>query len=137
MLKISSESSSSSGPELDSPPSSPNKNAAFSRLGPDVGRLPDLRNGDTEFGGDGFVEEADGVSGSSIHEKLDCAILDRVGTGAFGLEDEDGSPFSVVAGAMFMLGVDGALTGRVPALPTTIGMGLGGADPIITFSVDF
>ncbi len=29
-----------------SPPSSPNRNAAFSRLGPEVGRRLDLRKGD-------------------------------------------------------------------------------------------
>lgn len=108
MLKTSSESSNNGGLAFGSPPSSPNKKAAFSRFGPDVGRLPDLRNGDADFGGDDLAEELEGVSGSSIHEKLDCAILDRVGTGAFGLDEDDGSPFAVVASGMFMVGVDGA-----------------------------
>jgi hypothetical protein len=44
-----------------------------------------LRNGDEDLGGDDFIADAEGLSGSSIHEKLDCAIVDRVGTGAFGL----------------------------------------------------
>jgi hypothetical protein len=44
-----------------------------------------LRNGDDDLGGDDFREDPDGLSGSSIQEKLDCAMVDRVGTGAFGL----------------------------------------------------
>ena len=38
-----------------------------------------MRNGDEDLGGDD-------ESGSSIHEKLDCAIVERVGTGALGLD---------------------------------------------------
>lgn len=38
-----------------------------------------------DFGGEEFVADPVGMSGSSIQEKLDCAILDRVGTGAVGL----------------------------------------------------
>jgi hypothetical protein len=68
---------------------SPNRKAAFSRPEPDAGRLPDLRNGDEDLGGDDFVVDPEGASGSSIHEKLDCAIVERVGTGAVGL---DGNP---------------------------------------------
>ncbi len=68
---------------LDSPPSSPKRNAAFSRFGPEVGLLPDLRKGEPDLGGDDL--DACEMSGSNIHEKLDCAILDLVGTGAFGL----------------------------------------------------
>lgn len=83
------------GRERASPPSSPNKKAAFSRLGPDVGRLPDLRNGDADLGGD---DDPDGASDSSIHEKLDCAILDRVGTGAFGLVE---SAFPATSSELF------------------------------------
>ena len=64
---------------------SPNRNAALSRPEPDTGRLVGLRNGGEDLGGDDFMADAEGVSGSSIHEKLDCAIVDRVGTGAFGL----------------------------------------------------
>lgn len=55
-----------------SPPSSPKRNAAFSRPGPVVGRFPDLRNGDEDFGGDDLLEAVGGVlSGSSIHENED------------------------------------------------------------------
>lgn len=54
---------------LDSPPSSPKRNAAFSLLGPVVGRLPDFKNGDEGFGGDGFEEELEWVSGSNIQLK--------------------------------------------------------------------
>lgn len=65
---------------LETSPSStsPKRNAAFSRPEPDAGRLLDLRNGEADLGGDD-------ESGSSIHEKLDCAMVDRVGTGALGL----------------------------------------------------
>ncbi len=93
---------------LDSPPSSPNKNAAFSRFGPEVGRLPDLRNGEADLGGDDLVEDPEGVSGSSIHEKLDCAILDRVGTGALGLADATFSAFPAGFSCVFMVGFDSA-----------------------------
>lgn len=66
-------------------PPSPKRNAAFSRPGPVVGRLPDLRKGDDDFGGDDMPDAMGSVlSGSSIHEKEDCAIVDRVGTGALG-----------------------------------------------------
>jgi len=69
---------------LDSPPSSPNRKAAFSRLGPETGLLPDLRNGETDFGGDDLTLDTEETSGSSIHENEEFAIVDRVGTGAFG-----------------------------------------------------
>ena len=68
-----------------SSPSSPKRKAAFSRLDPAVGLRPDFRRGDDAFGGDDFPNAVGGVlSGSSIQEKDDCAILDRVGTGAVG-----------------------------------------------------
>ena len=68
-----------------SPSSSPKRNAAFSRPGPDAGRLPDLRNGDNDLGGDDLSDVVGVVlPGSSIHENEDCAIVDRVGTGALG-----------------------------------------------------
>jgi len=50
---------------------SPKRKAAFSLPEPEAGRLVDLRNGDEDLGGDAFMAELDGLSGSSIHEKLD------------------------------------------------------------------
>jgi hypothetical protein len=50
-------------------PSSPKRNAAFSRPGPDVGFLPVFKNGDDALGGDDLIEELEGVSGSSIQLK--------------------------------------------------------------------
>lgn len=79
---------------LNSPPSSPKRNAAFSLFGPEFGRLPDLRNGDGDLGGEDLWEDPEVVSGSSIHEKLDCAMLDLVGTGAFGLAGNSASAAS-------------------------------------------
>jgi len=70
---------------LASPPSSPKRKAAFSRFGPDVDFLLDLRNGEDDLGGE--LDELE-VPGSSIHEKLDCAMDERVGTGAFGRTGE-------------------------------------------------
>jgi len=66
---------------FDSPPSSPKRNAALSRFGPDVGFLPDFRNGEDEFGAEGLSGES---VGSSIQEKEELAIVERVGTGARG-----------------------------------------------------
>ena len=89
---------------------SPNRKAAFSRPEPDAGRLPDLRNGDGDFGGEDLWEDPEVVSGSNIHEKLDCAMLDLVGTGAFGLAGNSASPAgSVLASCNSMDGtvVDG------------------------------
>jgi len=43
-------------------PSSPNRKAAFSRLGPDVGLFPDLRNGETDFGGEDLRPETGDIS---------------------------------------------------------------------------
>ena len=62
------------GPDAsNSPPSSPKRNAAFSRLAPDVGRLVDFKNGDEDFGVVVVVVvsvELVGVSGcSNIHCK--------------------------------------------------------------------
>jgi hypothetical protein len=54
---------------LDSAPSSPKRNAAFSRFGPEVGFLPDLRNGDEGFGGDDLAGVLDPDSDSSIQLK--------------------------------------------------------------------
>ena len=71
---------------LESPPSSPNKNAAFSRLAPDVGRLDDFKKGEDDLGVDALGLELEDSSGSSIHAKLDCAMVDRVGS-ATGLAD--------------------------------------------------
>jgi hypothetical protein len=97
---------------LDSAPSSPKRNAAFSLFGPEFGRLPDLRNGDGDLGGEDLWEDPEVVSGSSIHEKLDCAMLDLVGTGAFGLAGNSASPAgSVLASCKSMDGtvVDGVV----------------------------
>ena len=66
---------------LESPPSSPNRNAAFSLLAPEVGRLDDFRKGDDDDLGGDLEPGLDDSSGSSIHAKLDCAIVDRVGRG--------------------------------------------------------
>ena len=61
------------GPDAsNSPPSSPKRNAAFSRLAPDVGRLVDFKNGDEDFGVVVVVVSVElvGVSGcSNIHFK--------------------------------------------------------------------
>lgn len=46
--------------------SSPNRNAALSRLGPDVDLRPLLINVDGDFGGDDFEEESECGSDSSI-----------------------------------------------------------------------
>jgi len=70
---------------LDSAPSSPKRKAAFSLFGPEVGRLPDLRNGDADLGGDDLAGVREGESDSSIQLNEDCAMVERVGTGAFGL----------------------------------------------------
>jgi len=68
----------------DSAPSSPKRKAALSRLGPEAGRFPDLRKGETDFGGDELRPEAEDTSGSSIHENDEFAIVDLVGIGALG-----------------------------------------------------
>jgi hypothetical protein len=64
--------------------SSPNKNAVFSRFGPLLIGFPDGRKGDEDFGEEDATPEVGGWSGSSIQANDDCAILDRVGTGARG-----------------------------------------------------
>jgi len=71
----------------DSPASSPNKKAAFSRLTPEVGfLLDDATNGDVDFGGEPLMPgpEVEELSESSIHEKDEFAIVERVGTGTTG-----------------------------------------------------
>src|SRR5882757_6429168 len=60
---------------LDSAPSSPKRNAAFSLPGPEFGRLPDFKNGDEGFGGEDFRVELECVSGSSIQLK---DLLDKI-----------------------------------------------------------
>src|SRR6266536_2398774 len=52
-------------------PSSPKRNAVLSRLGPEIGRLPDFRNGDEDFGGDDLGADPEETSGSSIQAKFD------------------------------------------------------------------
>lgn len=70
----------------DSPPSSPNRNAAFSLLAPEVGFLPDFRNGDVDCGEAVLILRPPDAreSASSIHAKDEFAMVDLVGTGAFG-----------------------------------------------------
>lgn len=60
------------GNMLDSAPSSPNRNAAFSRFEPDVGFLSDLRNGDAGFGGEDLARVLDPDSDSNIQLKDLC-----------------------------------------------------------------
>lgn len=70
-----------------SPPSSPNRNAAFSRLAPEIGfRLVDETKVDVDFGGAPLMPRPDvgASSESSIHEKDEFAIVERVGTGTAG-----------------------------------------------------
>lgn len=97
----------------DSPPSSPKRNAAFSRLGPEVGFLPDFKNGEPDFGGeDGLLDIGD-ASGSSIQENDEFAIVDRVGTGGFGRmesvtsdsEPDIGSGVVISAGGVAIIGI--------------------------------
>lgn len=95
---------------LDSPPSSPKRNAAFSRPTPEVGRLEDLKKGDVDLGGDDLVPTAEEVSGSNIQENEDCAMLDRVGTGAFGRSDgPEESPSASVSIELTFLDSPGAI----------------------------
>ena len=71
----------------DSPPSSPNKNAAFSRLAPEIGFLLDgVANEDGDLGNGSLLPRPDveESSESSIHEKEELAIVERVGTGTAG-----------------------------------------------------
>jgi len=89
-------------------PSSPNRKAAFSRLASVVGRFPVFKNGDIVLGGDDLLLDGDVTSGSSIQENEELAMLDRVGTGAFGrgtgeeldLEESLGEP--LMSGEMYL-----------------------------------
>jgi len=101
---------------------SPKRNAAFSRPEPDPGRLPDLRNGDEDLGGDDFMADPEGLSGSSIHEKLDCAIVDRVGMGALGLDDTSPSFAGLIV--VCCKSIDGIVFGEAARAGTLYGVGL-------------
>ena len=102
---------------LDSPPSSPKRNAAFSRPTPEAGRLPDFKNGDGDFGGDDLSPGPD-ASGSNIQENEDCAILDLVGTGAFGRSTASTSDSGTLS--VFREDVEGVTLSREDMVSSTV-----------------
>ena len=68
------------------------------------------------------MADPEGLSGSSIHEKLDCAIVDRVGMGALGLDDTPPSFAGLIV--VCCKSIDGIVFSEAARAGTLYGVGL-------------